>query len=53
MIPLMMADDPSHGDTQGGSTALILAACYDHEGCVKALLAAGANKDAKSNVSSR
>ena len=43
MIPLMV--------TQGGFTALIYAAANGHEGCVKALLAAGANKDAK--VSSR
>ena len=53
MTPLMMADDPSHGDTQDGDTALIRAAWNGHEGCVKALLAAGANKDAKNNVSSR
>ena len=50
MTPLTMAD-PSHGDTQGGSTALTQAAERGREGCVKALLAAGANKDAQTNVS--
>ena len=34
-----------------GKTALILAAYQGHEGCVKILLGAGANKDAKDNVS--
>ena len=48
----MMAD-PSHGDTQDGDTALILAARHGRGGCVKVLLAAGANKDAKGYVSSR
>ena len=46
----MMADDPSHGDTQDGSTALILAARHGQGECVKALLAAGANKEAKGKV---
>ena len=52
MTPLMMAD-PSHGDTQSGNTALILAASEGHDSSVKALLAAGANKDAQDKVSSR
>ena len=47
----MMADDPSHGDTQYGYTALIWAAECGHERCIKALLAAGANKEAKVDVS--
>ena len=50
MTPLMMAD-PSHGDTQSGKTVLILAAENGCEGCVKVLLAAGANKEAKGDVS--
>jgi len=33
--------------------ALILAACNGREGCVKVLLAAGANKEAEGSVSSR
>jgi len=49
--PLMMADDPSHGDSQYGKTALMKAACNGHEGCVKTLLAVGANKDAQDTVS--
>ena len=49
----MMADDPSHGDTQAGGTALICAADSGHKSIVKALLAAGANKDAQNKVSSR
>ena len=36
---------------QNGDTALTLASFNGHEGCVKALLAAGANKEAKNNVS--
>ena len=45
MIPLMV--------TQDGWTALILAARWGHESIVKVLLAAGANKDAQNEVSSR
>ena len=40
-------DDPSHGDTQNGVTALILAACYGHEGCVRLLVEAGADRSLK------
>ena len=49
MIPLMMADDPSHGDTQNGFTALICAAFNGHEGCVRLLVEAGADRSIKDN----
>ena len=42
-----MADDPSHGDTQDGVAALILAAHWGHEGCVRLLVEAGADRSIK------
>ena len=46
----MMADDSSHGETQFGDTALILAANRGHEGCVRLLVEAGADRWIRSNV---
>jgi hypothetical protein len=37
-------------DLQGGNTALIYAASSGHADCVRLLIDAGANKDAKTNV---
>ena len=41
------SDDPSHGDTQNGSTALIWAAANGQEGCVRLLVEAGADRSIK------
>ena len=45
----MMADTPSHGDTQLGFTALIQAAYNGREGCVRLLVEAGADRSIKDN----
>ena len=45
----MMADDPSHGDTQDGDTALILAASNGKVQCVRLLVDGGADRWIRSN----
>ena len=48
MTPLTMAD-PSHGDTQGGSTALNWAAYNGEVQCVRLLVDGGADRWIRSN----